>query len=1029
MLLNNTGSTGLQFRFGNCVSKQLASPNLLVCSFFTFILVSCAGLGLAQDTIEPTQSINFERDVRPLLTSKCAGCHGPTRQESGLRLDAKSFVFNSNGHSEVLTIHAPDQSEIIHRVESTNEETRMPPKGEPLSVNEIKLLRNWIEQGASWEETEYDRRMARDIRLDHWAWQPLRSVSIPNVKSTGWVINPIDTFVLQQLEQRGLQPNTEASPAELARRLYIDLTGLPPTYEQCEEFVRDFRPDSVEHLVDQLLASPRYGERWAQHWLDIAHYADTHGFERDQKRENAWRYRDYVIRSLNDDKAYNLFLKEQIAGDYYWPDNADAIQATGFLSAGPWDFVGQVETPSPQIKLLARADDLDDMVTQVLTATCGLTVNCARCHNHKLDPISQREYYQLTAVFAGTKRGDRDANPEETKRIARERLALETKRNALRTEIASLEQPRLDLADIVGGGNGKGTGKKGHGIHVVTGKLQTDALAFIEGITPNQFISVDAPLIDGIVVPEGSLVSGVPISSTGILALDIPKTSAAAWDAVRNGPVNLQKSTVIGATNFATDEHSILGLHANAAITFDLQEVRSLLGTTLLSFESDIGYGGRPEGSDKVRADVRILVDGKSRLIYDGLTPESGRLFASLALNANDRFLTLVSTDGGDGIGHDQVFFGNPRILSTDHVQTDEQRTRLTVCRDELAAVSKAIQELPKASQIYAVQSESPPATFIMKRGSPEALGEQVSPGALACVGHEQVFSTLELNSDGQRRAALADWIAASENPLMHRVIVNRLWHYHFGTGIVETPSDFGLGGSIPSHPELLEWMATELQRKEYSLKAIHRLICTSNTYRQSSHRNNAAASEIDASNRMLWRQNSRRLEAETLRDCVLHCTQSLNTQMMGPGFQDFEYQEEYAPIYRYLVPDKSPLFRRSVYRFVVRTTPHPFLTPLDCPNPASLTPARNVTTTAVQSLALWNNGFMLQQATALSHFIQSRTDSNDVSAQVRLAFQSILGRSPTAEERNSAVALVRDSELSELCRALLNCNEFIYVD
>lgn len=1021
-----------RFFGGKCGHTLHSLPLRFVCDAFIalvcfvgLLVTSCEG----QSPDRSSDGVQFERDIRALFSSRCTSCHGANRQEAGLRLDARSFVFELDGSSSVLNAHEPDSSALIKRIESQDPAIRMPPDGEALPANEIAMLREWIKQGALWEETDLDRKLALDTRGDHWAWKPLQHVSVPLNEQSDWVKNPVDAFVLNTLSQNGLQPNSEASRAQLVRRLYIDLIGLPPTIEQSHEFIHDTSDDAVERLVDQLLASPRYGERWAQHWLDIAHYADTHGFERDQKRENAWRYRDYVIRSLNEDKAYDLFLKEQIAGDYLWPDSADAVQATGFLAAGPWDFVGQVETPSPQIKRLARADDLDDMVTQVLTSTCGITINCARCHNHKLDPIAQREYYQLTAVFAGTKRGEREANPTESNYLAKQRAELESRRNELKLEIAKLERPRLDLADIVGGGNGKGTGTRGRAFHVVTGKPQSDLLAFIDGIKPNQFIKVDSPFIDGFVVPDGGTSGDVVISSTGVVAREIPKTSAAAWDAIRNGPVNLQKSTTIGKTDYASEDHSILGLHANTAITFDLQNIRTELGEKQLAFETEIGYGGRPENNETVRADIRILVDGKTHLLHEGLNPSSGRIFASIVLESNVRFLTLMATDGGDGIGHDQVFFGDPRVYSVLHVQSEAQRVQFSGYREELNTVSKAIQDIPKPSMVYAIQSEPPPNSFVMKRGSPESLGESVQPGPLACVANASEFGVTSIDSDGARRAALANWITASDNPLMHRVIVNRLWHYHFGVGIVETPSDFGLGGGLPSHPELLEWLAAELKRSKYSLKSIHRLICTSNTYRQSSKRGNQAASSIDTNNRLLWRQNSRRLEAETLRDCVLYCTQSLNTQMAGPGFQDFEYQEEYAPIYRYLVPSNAPQFRRSVYRFVVRTTPHPFLTPLDCPNPATLTPARNVTTTAVQSLALWNNGFMLQQSAALAHMIKSQTESSDLRRQAALAFQYILGRVPNSNEMDTAASLLSEVDLSELCRALLNSNEFIYID
>ncbi len=320
----------------------------------------------------------------------------------------------------------------------------MPPEGDPLTEAQIELLQRWLEAIAANPDHPLEDVPKDDRRL-HWAWQPVRAPDVPKVSNLEWCNNSIDRFILHRLEQAGLQPSPQADRRTLIRRLSIDLLGLPPTFEEVEQFVEDPDEHAYEHLVDRLLASPRYAERWAQHWLDIAHYADTHGFERDQKREHAWRYRDYVIRALGEDKPYDQFLIEQIAGDALQPATSDSIIATGFLSAGPWDFVGQMETPSPVIKRLARADDLDDMVTQVMAATCAMTVNCARCHDHKLDPISQREYYRLWAVFAGTKRGDRIADPAEENRIKEQRLKLEAELQKIRKELHQKEFPGIDL--------------------------------------------------------------------------------------------------------------------------------------------------------------------------------------------------------------------------------------------------------------------------------------------------------------------------------------------------------------------------------------------------------------------------------------------------------------------------------------------------------------------------------------------------------------------------------------------------------
>ncbi|MDR3402601.1 MAG: DUF1549 and DUF1553 domain-containing protein [Chthoniobacter sp.] len=636
-----------------------------------------------------------------------------------------------------------------------------------------------------------------------WSVQPIVRPAVPQgADASAQFGNPIDAFIAVKLREKGLAFSAEADRRTLIRRLSFDLLGLPPSPEEVKAFISDQRSDAYEQLVDRLLASPRYGERWAQHWLDIAHYADTHGFERDQRRDNAWRYRDYVIDSLNADKPYDQFLREQIAGDALAPEKPAAVIATGFLAAGPWDYVGQVEAKSDMLKRAARAGDLDDMVTQVITATVGMTINCARCHDHKLDPISQREYYGLWSVFSGVHRGERDVNAEETKEHAAKVAPWNRERADIDRQLGHLADYALDLEDI------------------------------------------------------------------------------------------------------------------------DWSEAKRL----------------------------------KARR----------------------------------------------------------------------AEVDRQIKAVPLPTKVYAIQSSAPEIVQVLNRGNPETPGDAVVPGAIKWATLPMSFGGQEM-TDGQRRLALADWIVDPRNPLTRRVIVNRLWHYHFGQGIVSTPSDFGHGGDRPSHPELLDWLADELLARGWSLKAMHRLIVTSRTYRQSSHYD-AKAAAVDAQNRLLWRANPQRLDAESLHDTVLAVSGTLNPSMGGPGYHDFEYTEAYAPIYRYITADRPGLWRRSIYRFVVRTTPQQFLTTLDCPNPANLTPARVTTTTALQALALLNDEFMLKQAGYFAQRVE-REAGTDAQTQVRRAFELAFLRPGTDAELSSAEKYCAGHGLAALCRLLLNTNEFVYLD
>lgn len=973
--------------------------------------------------------VDFEKQIRPLLRQHCVSCHGPDLQKGGLRLDARALAFRSGDGGPVIRPKDADHSELFKRITSTDPDLRMPAEAEPLDEASVRLLKQWIDDGAVWEETDEDRAASVDDRLNHWAWQPVKNVSSPDITDAA---SAVDAFVMQKLSEHGLTLSPEADRRTLIRRLSFDLRGLPPSIEEIAQFLNDQSPNAYEQLVDRMLASPHYGERQARHWLDIAHYADTHGFERDQRRDNAWRYRDWVIRAFNDDMPYDQFLKDQIAGDAYRPTDSQATIATGFLAAGPWDFVGQAETPSPVLKRLARADDLDDMVAQVMTSTCAVTIHCARCHDHKLDPISQREYYSLTAVFAGVKRADRVVSTKEEQELANRKSSLQQQIDVAKKELAALKGDGIRLADIVGGGDGSGSGKVGQGIDPATGRVQSDKRGFLEAASVNVFAKGPGPFIDGVVIPNGGDSGMVPVTSTGIMASGIPKTSGKAWDAIRSGPVNSQYSTALGGIDFASEPHRLLSIHANAAITFDLSAVREHPRVTSLRFETQVGYFGQ---TPKRGAQVFVLLDGKIAFQAEAIGRDDGLKDVSVELPESARFLTLMATDAGNEISHDQVCFVDARLTAPRNELTDEQRQQMAQLTGQVDDLQKQISEIPEVARMYGIVTEQPPEMHVMLRGNPEAPGDPVPPGTISCVASAKFsLDGAAAESEAARRRALAEWIASADNPLNRRVIVNRLWQHHFGVGLVDTPSDFGQGGGSPSHPELLDWLANELLKHNWSLKAMHRQICLSATYRQSSIRTEQTRNAMtkDSSNRLLWRQNPRRLDAESVRDAVLTVSGRLNREMFGPGYRDFEYQEEYAPVYTYITADKPELWRRSIYRFIVRTTPDQFLTTMDCPNAANLTPTRNVTTTALQSLAMWNNEFILKQAQYFAERLKTESgneSTHDAKHQVQRAFQIALGREATLDEATAAVELVADAGLVEFCRQLLNANEFVYVD
>ena len=950
--------------------------------------------------------------VRALFSSRCRECHGPDSQEGGLRLDLDPRKLDET--AAVVVAGSRGTSALHERVTSTDPDRRMPPRGKALSAEEIELVGAWIDAGAAWPEGTW-----RDPRLDHWAWQP---VVRPDVPGSAVGAAAIDAFVAARLTESGLAPAPEADRRALLRRASFDLVGLPPTPEEVAAFEADPAPDAFERLVDRLLASPAHGERWARHWLDVAHYADSHGYERDQLRPHAWRYRDWVIDAINADKPYDAFLREQVAGDVIAPDDPAAVVASAFLVAGPWDFVGQVETQSAALRRQARADDLDDMLTQVMAAACGVTINCARCHDHKLDPIPQRDYTALAALLAGVTRGNRPVSPAAVAARDARRRELEASLRAATADVHTLAGAPVDLADIVGGGDGSGNGVKGAGIDPRSGVARDRTpLSFLEGIEANRPVPGPSPLVAAVLVPDGSgpvrfVVDGDPIDG-------IPPTARQGWDAIRNGPVNAQASTTTAGIDYATAGHAILGLHANAAITFDLAAIRAKHPATSRRFRAVVAYGGRAETAG---ADFAVYVDGV-RMAQGRLAQASPGEPLDVLLPVEARHLTLVATDGGDGIGHDQIWFGDPRIEGTPSRPVDEPA--LAAARGRIETVRQELAALPEADTVYGPVVQSPPPVQLLGRGDPEKPLGEIPPGLPGWIA-VPVTHPLADAGDGQRRRALAEWITDRANPLTPRVIVNRLWHHHFGTGLVDTPSDFGTGGGRPSHPALLDWLAAELVDHGWSLKHIHRLICTSKTWRQRSHGvpGAAAGMTVDSGNRLLWRMSPRRLDAESYRDAVLAVSGMLDPARGGPGFRDFRVTEAYAPIYESIPVDRPDLRRRSIYRCVVRGTPDVFLTTLDCPNPANLAPVRPRTTTALQSLAILNNDFTLRHAEAWAERL--RREAGDRPAdQVRLGFQLAFGRDPDREEAAAGEALVAQAGLVQLCRMMLAANEFSAID
>jgi hypothetical protein len=813
--------------------------------------------------------------------------------------------------------------------------------------------------------------------------------------------------------------------------LSFDLVGLPPTPEEIDQYVADPDPLAYEKLVERLLASPQYGERWARHWLDVVHYGDSHGYDKDKPRPNAWPYRDYVIRSFNDDKPYARFLREQIAGDVLFPDKADGVIATGFLAAGPWDFISHVEVPETKIDgQVARSLDRDDVVRSVMETFASTTVGCARCHSHKFDPITQADYYGLQAVFAAIDRADRPVDSDP--RITHERRDLAAARNRAIKEAASAAAERkaiedAELADV----------RKGFEAFVASHPQKAE-FGYHSGIDSREdavkWVQVDL----GRAVPINAVIlAGCYDAFAGIgPGFGFPirfRIEAANDPAFERGVMLIADRTGADVPN--------PGVHPQRFETHVNARYVRVTATKLM-----------PRQSDFIFALAELLVLGP-----DGKNIASGSDVASLdSVDAPPRWQRSNLTDGiWFGSNADPAFqttlvpLQEERAAALARIETSAASLKLAEAEQRLAKVEEKIAALPKPQLVYAAATEfasegnfkpthgRPREIRVLRRGDVNSPGELARPGALTAIG--ALPGSFELPSghgEGDRRIALADWLANRDNPLTWRSIANRVWLYHFGRGIVDTPNDFGRMGQVPSHPELLDWLAVELRDSGGSLKHLHRLIVTSAAYQQSSSSESAESASndpesVDAENRLLWKMNRRRIEAEEVRDAVLAAAGMLETQMFGPAFQDFVIEKpEHSPHYLYAKhdPADAATHRRTIYRFIVRSQPQPFLGALDCADASMSVDKRNETVTPLQALALLNNPFMVEMSEQFSERLAT-VQPDDMAGQIELAFRIAFGRAPVQQEQNRLLEYAQEHGLANVCRIIFNLNEFVYVD
>ncbi len=787
-------------------------------------------------------------------------CHGAGRM-GGLDLRQRESALKGGTRGPAILPGNASQS-LLYQAVLRSGPVQMPPGNKGLSAGDISAIKSWIDSGANWTEGTLSTEPA------WWSFKKVRRPAVPanNAK------NPIDAFIQAKLVEQKLSPVEKADRRTLIRRATFDLLGLPPTAEEVSAFLADASPDAYDKLIDRLLASPRYGERWGRHWLDVVRYADTGGFETDVYFPNAWRYRDYVIQSFNQDKPYNRFIQEQIAGDELFPDdldlnggfevpasklkNLDARIATGMYTIGPAYheaalFGGQV-----------RYEWLTDVVDTTGEAFLGLTLGCSRCHDHKFDPLTQRDYHAMMAVFAGS---------EER------------------------EIPVVSQFSIFGFKSGYPNWLKVEDLKAAINRIDGTARKRVVDRIRNQF------------------------SAEALAAYDIPFSQRSAAQR-----------------------------------------------TLALPVEQAMSAAGLEENAQGKEPDIP-------------LTPDE-----------------------------------------------DEERKRLIV---ELGQASlKANPVLPTATVLG--HAAVTPVIHMTHRGDWRAQGEKVDPAFPAVLANnETIPDGPELKL--QRRKALATWLTKPDHPLTARVIVNRVWHWHFGRGIVATPNDFGRQGEEPTHPELLDWLAGDFVAQGWSLKKLHRTIMLSEAYQRSSHGDEANA-RVDANNRYLWRMNRLRLDAETLRDSVLSASGELKTKMGGKPVIPKLSKEEYTVMWsRNQWPesmDPAEHNRRSVYLYVKRTFPLPMLSAFDTPDTSMSCSRRDNTTVAPQALTLMNGEFMVSRAAQLADRISK--ESPDPKGRIDRLWQISFGRAPSGAEREKALAAITDqASLARLCLVILNTNEFLYVD
>ena len=895
------------------------------------------GLSFIGLELSGQESSSVASRVQNIISQKCLRCHGGDSTLSGLDLTSAE-AWNKGGKRGPAIIAGKPEESLLYQWTATG---KMPQTGEKLSTSELGDLRQWIEAGARPVQTKPVKQR------EFWAFQSPVKVEAPKIEGAS---KPIDAFVRAKLASKGLVPNSKADDRTLIRRLHFDMTGLPPQPD-------DYKFSYAE-TVERLLASPHYGERWARHWLDVVRFGETDGGEHNFERLHAWPYRDYVIDAFRTDKPYNQFIREQIAGDLLEPNNPKMVAATGFLVAGPWDSVSSELNKDKLLLATARVDELDDMATTTMHTFQALTVNCARCHDHKFDPIPSKDFYRLTAVYGGVTFGTRQvASEADAKAYADKTKPIRERLTKVSGAVADIEDP------------------------VKSVMLLSRYQAF-----------------DGQRLKDERRMPLNPIWNRNIFLSGSPKKirlviTSHQGERAQLARLELQPANLV-IENWVAERKA----SADKPVYLEVGELAGKQIDTLIWWSDQIL--GRKNGMPTV-----FRLEGSE----DGL---KWRTLCSNLDHVRDLELDLPGVSEAE-------------LTAELSAAQRQQRVALLAERETVVAELSAIAE---PVRIYGAKLREMDKAFLLDRGSVAKPIEEVTPGALSAV--KQISPDLDLPpnaNDRERRLALADWLANPKNPLTARVIVNRIWYSHFGNGIVNTPSDFGLNGDRPSHPELLDHLAVGFMENGWSIQWLHRQILHSDTYKQSSILNEQAFA-ADADNRLLWRMPLKRMDAEMLRDAILTASGQLRLAPLGgPSFFLQKKKDRGAFIYEPLDNDGPEVWRRAIYRFVVRGGERIMMDSFDCPDPSVATPQRTVSNTPVQALTLLNNDFVIRQAGLLAERLQKES-GDDAGRQIERAYRLLYGRGATERELKLGREFLAGQTLANYTRALINANEFVYV-